>query len=153
MADVTITLEQLREHWQGHRGLTRRTIEAFPEEHLFTYSIGGMRPFGKMVNEMIRMAVPTLEGVVSGSWQDDDRQPVSKEGQLAAWDEDTARIDQLWPQIPAGRLQEEDVAFGQWPGKTYWILMYIIDNEIHHRGQGYVYLRALGIEPPAFYER
>src|SRR5690606_23956388 len=70
------------EHWQGHRGLTRRTIEAFPEEHLFTYSIGGMRPFGKMVNEMIRMAVPTLEGVVSGSWQDDDRQPVSKEGQL-----------------------------------------------------------------------
>ena len=26
-------------------------------------------------------------------------------------------------------------------------------NEIHHRGQGYVYLRALGIEPPPFYER
>src|SRR5690606_23956389 len=43
-------------------------------------------------------------------------------GPTGAWDEDTARIDQLWPQIPAGRLQEEDVAFGQWPGKTYWIL-------------------------------
>jgi uncharacterized damage-inducible protein DinB len=28
-----------------------------------------------------------------------------------------------------------------------------IDNEIHHRGQGYVYLRALGIEPPGFYDR
>ena len=28
-----------------------------------------------------------------------------------------------------------------------------IDNEIHHRGQGYVYLRALGKEPPPFYER
>jgi uncharacterized damage-inducible protein DinB len=26
-------------------------------------------------------------------------------------------------------------------------------NEIHHRGQGYVYLRTLGIEPPPFYER
>jgi hypothetical protein len=24
--------------------------------------------------------------------------------------------------------------------------MYFIDNEIHHRGQGYVYLRGLGIE-------
>ena len=28
-----------------------------------------------------------------------------------------------------------------------------IDNETHHRGQGYVYLRALGIEPPQFWER
>ena len=66
---------------------------------------------------------------------------------------DTARIEALWPQIPAGRLQQEDVAFGQWPDKTIGTLMYVIDNEIHHRGQGYVYLRALGIEPPAFYDR
>ncbi|MFD1732208.1 DinB family protein [Deinococcus malanensis] len=28
-----------------------------------------------------------------------------------------------------------------------------MENEIHHRGQGFVYLRLLGIEPPAFYER
>ena len=32
-------------------------------------------------------------------------------------------------------------------------LRYLIDNEVHHRGQGYVYLRELGVEPPAFYER
>jgi uncharacterized damage-inducible protein DinB len=35
----------------------------------------------------------------------------------------------------------------------YDLLLYIVDNEIHHRGQGYVYLRELGIEPPPFYER
>jgi uncharacterized damage-inducible protein DinB len=40
-----------------------------------------------------------------------------------------------------------------WAGKVHWILLYIIDNEIHHRGQGYVYLRSLGIEPPHFWER
>ena len=57
MSDVTITLEQLRSHWQGHRALTRRTIEAFPDEHLFTYDVGGMRPFGKLVGEMLRMAM------------------------------------------------------------------------------------------------
>lgn len=153
MPDVTITHEQLRSHWQGHRALTRRVIEAFPEEHMFTYGIGGMRPFGTLVGEMLRMGVPTLEGIVAGTWPTDDRRPITKDGLLAAWDDDTARIDTLWPQIATGRLQEEDVAFGQWPGKTWWILMYVIDNEIHHRGQGYVYLRALGIEPPAFYER
>jgi uncharacterized damage-inducible protein DinB len=35
----------------------------------------------------------------------------------------------------------------------FGIFQYWIDNEIHHRGQAYVYLRALGIEPPAFYDR
>ena len=33
------------------------------------------------------------------------------------------------------------------------VTFYFVDNEIHHRGQGYVYLRALGIEPPAFWDR
>ena len=33
-----------------------------------------------------------------------------------------------------------------------WIL-YIIENETHHRGQAYVYLRALGIQPPFFWRR
>lgn len=33
-----------------------------------------------------------------------------------------------------------------------WIL-YIIENETHHRGQAYVYLRALGIQPPFFWKR
>jgi uncharacterized damage-inducible protein DinB len=32
-------------------------------------------------------------------------------------------------------------------------LLYVVDNEIHHRAQGYVYLRALGIEPPLFHVR
>jgi len=43
--------------------------------------------------------------------------------------------------------------FGQYEGKVHDLVLYAIDNEIHHRGQGYVYLRALGIEPPPFYER
>jgi uncharacterized damage-inducible protein DinB len=69
------------------------------------------------------------------------------------WDKATEEVNTLWPQIPEGRLQEDDVAFGMWPGKVYWTLFYIIDNEIHHRAQGYVYLRSLGIEPPKFWER
>jgi len=38
-------------------------------------------------------------------------------------------------------------------GPVYASLLYWIDNEIHHRGQGYVYLRSLGIEPPPFWDR
>lgn len=42
---VIITPDALLAHWQGHRSLTRKVIEAFPDDKLFTYSIGGMRPF------------------------------------------------------------------------------------------------------------
>ena len=77
----------------------------------------------------------------------------SKEEILRAWDQATEEIDTLWAQIPVERFQEQIVAFGQYPGPVYSLLLYVIDNEIHHRGQGYVYLRALGIEPPPFYER
>jgi hypothetical protein len=80
-----ITLGAPLAHWQGHRRLPRRVIDAFPDDKLFGFSVGGMRPFGALA------------------------------------------LDDL--------------------------ILYVIDNESHHRGQGYVSVRALGIEPPAFYDR
>jgi uncharacterized damage-inducible protein DinB len=74
-------------------------------------------------------------------------------GWLRLWDESTEQLDALWPQIPPQRFQETLTAFGQYPGVLHDLILYVIDNAIHHRGQGYVYLRALGIAPPPFYER
>ena len=53
-----ITPDALLAHWQGHRRLTRRVIDAFPDDQLFTFSVGGMRPFGALALEMLTMAVP-----------------------------------------------------------------------------------------------
>jgi uncharacterized damage-inducible protein DinB len=151
---VVITPEALLEHWQGHRRLTRRVIEAFPEDQLFTFSVGGMRTFGALALEMIGMGAPMLRGTVTGDWkQSMTREPRPKKELLRLWDESTEQLDTLWPQIPPQRFQETMKAFGQYEGRVYDLLFYVIDNEIHHRGQGYVYLRALGIEPPPFYER
>ena len=148
-----ITPEQLIDHWQGHRRVTRRMIEAFPEKELFEFSVGGMRPFAVLAREMIGMAVPIARGVASGAWTNDEHEPKTKTEILRLWDESTAELDRVWKTIPAHRFQEVDTAFGQWKGTGIWMIMYAIDNEVHHRGQGYVYLRALGIEPPAFYDR
>ena len=65
----------------------------------------------------------------------------------------TSATSELFPQIPEQRFQEVDTAFGQWKMPIFALLLYVVDNEIHHRGQGYVYLRELGIDPPPFYER
>src|SRR5262245_26354929 len=144
----------LLEHWQGHRRLTRRVITAFPDANRFSFSLCSMRPFGAMALELLSMAEPTARGIVTGNWDPlTSRDSRPKEDILQLWDESTEKINQLWPQIPPERFQESIVAFGQYPGRVHDILFYIFDNEIHHRAQGYVYLRALGIEPPPFYER
>jgi len=149
-----ITPDALLSHWQAHRRLTRRVIQAFPDDKLFTFSVGGMRPFGALALEMITMAVPMVQGALSGDWNaSTNREPRPKEELLRLWDESTERLNALWPQIPAPRFQESLTAFGQYPGVLHDLILYVIDNEIHHRGQGYVYLRALGIDPPPFYDR
>ena len=152
-----ITAEMVLNNWQGHRRLTRKVIEAFPEDKLFSFSLGGMRPFAEMAWEFIRMAVPIVDGVATGTWQEynggDTGKPASKAELLMLWDLQTAQLDEKFPTIPPHRFSEIDKAFGQWEGPGIATIQYAIDNEIHHRGQGYVYLRALGIEPPHFWER
>ena len=149
-----ITPAELLAHWQGHRRLTRRVIEAFPEDRLLTFTIGSMRPFGALAMELISIAEPMVRGVLTAEWNTIIHPPAASKSEiLRLWDESTVAIDTLWPQIPVERFQETMTAFGQDPGKVYDLLLYAIDNEIHHRGQGYVYLRALGIDPPPFYER
>ncbi|MBC8087643.1 MAG: damage-inducible protein DinB [Phycisphaerae bacterium] len=146
--------QSVLDHWQGHRRLTRRLIEAFPEDQLFTFSVGGMRPFGALATELLRMAGPTVEGVATGNWTDfNSIEPKTREELLRLWDESTAQMNTLWPQIPASRFHEMMKAFGQWEGRVNDLIMYVVDNEVHHRAQGYVYLRALNVEPPAFWER
>ncbi len=159
MADETktinlITADGLLESWQGHRRLTRRTIEAFPEDKLFTFAVGGMRPFGTLAQEFLSMAVPVAEGVATGKWASFEyRKPTTKADLLKLWDEQTVLLDETFPKISAERFFVVEKAFGQWEMPGIATIQYAIDNEIHHRGQGYVYLRALGIEPPPFWER
>lgn len=150
-----LDFQQLLIHWQGHRNLTRRVIEAFPEKDLFEFSIGGMRPFSKLVLEMIAIAGPALKSIVDGTITEFDESfnPTTKVEILKKWDEETEVINEYFSQISEERFQEMFNLFGQYEFPIYQNVLYFIDNEIHHRGQGYVYLRALGIEPPFFWER
>lgn len=156
-----ITSAQLLNHWQGHRNLTRRMIEKFPEDQMFTFSIGGMRTFAELVKEMLEIAYPGAKGIATGEWGEfgniapgiDIKGADTKAKLLAIWDWTTDEINKLWPSISDDRYQVDEVSFGVYEGRIYSHLQYFVDNEIHHRGQGYVYLRALGIEPPFFWER
>ena len=149
-----LAADGLRRQWQANRRLTRKVIEAFPEEQLFQFSLGGMRPFAQLTLEFLKMAEPIVHGVATGEWKSSDLElPKTKADLLRHWDEATSAIDKIWETIPPKRFAEVDKAFGMWEASGTDTIIYAIENEIHHRGQGYVYLRALNIEPPAFWER
>ena len=154
-----ITPNALFEHWQGHRRLTRRVIEAFPEGELFAFQPAPpMRSFGALALEVIHMVVPTLEGLETGNWNNPDweeiaRSRTTKADVLALWDETTEALQARWNRLPEATFREVHNVFGYMTEPGSIVVFYLIDNEIHHRAQGYVYLRLLGVEPPAFPER
>ncbi|MFP9097565.1 DinB family protein [Flavobacterium sp. RHBU_24] len=155
-----LTPETLLKHWQGHRGLTRRVIEAFPEKDLFEFAIGGMRTFAVLAMEIIDLTGPGIKGLATGEWSQGPMPHHSGEGMsktkeelLTLWDETTKRLEIYWPQIPVEKFDDKVKAFGMYDGTILSSILYFMDNEVHHRAQGYVYLRALGIEPPAFWDR
>jgi uncharacterized damage-inducible protein DinB len=156
-----ITASMMLDHWQSQRRLTRKLIEAFPADAITTFSIGGMRPFSELIAELIAHPYFGMTGILTDQWpanlQDQGHHglpgsKMNKEGLLELWDEVTDRINKLWPQIAPARFHEVHKAFGLYEGEVHSTIQYFIDNEIHHRGQAYVYLRALGVEPPAFWD-
>lgn len=154
MSTTVLTPSDLLGHWQGLRRLSRRVIEVFPEDQLFTFSIGGMRPFGMLAAEMLGIAAPMVKEIVGGGAQTyQEQKPASKAELLERWDAATAELDEWFARIPESKFGETMTVFGQYTGQVWSHLFYAIDNENHHRGQGYVYLRALGVEPPPFWER
>lgn len=157
LATQVITPEDLLKHWQGHRALTRRVIEAFPEKDFFEFSIGGMRPFAKLADELLAIAGPGLKGIVEKEVKPFNEQGseklIFKAQYLEKWDEVTSEINQYWEKLSIEDFSENFNLFGQYEFPVIQNILYFVDNEVHHRGQGYVYLRALGIDPPFFWER
>jgi len=155
MSTLFLSKEEFLNHWQGHRNLTRRVIEAFPENDLFNFSIGGMRTFAAMTQELLAIAGPGLKSIAENetSAYQAPEEITTKEALLQKWDEDTAVINHYYESLDPARFGEKFSLFGAYDNSIKDNLLYFIDNEMHHRGQGYVYLRALGIVPPFFWER
>ena len=148
-----LTPEALLTNFKDARTLTRKVIEAFPEKDLFKFSISNLRPFSRMVEEFLMITnyifTETLHEKHT-SFYTEGQFPTTKEDVLALWDKATEIINNEWKEISDYTqpltIYQMTFSFAQW-------ILYFIENESHHRGQGYTYLRALGIEPPSFWGR
>jgi uncharacterized damage-inducible protein DinB len=159
IADPTafLTPDALLPYWQGHRRLTRRTIQVFPEDQIFAFApTAPLRTFGAMMSEVVSMIEPTVRGLASGQWHFSAPPEIkTKEQLLTAWEEADRILAAKWPSIGSPRFLDSDatVSSGLPPQPNADYVLYQIDNEIHHRAQGFIYLRLLGVEPPPFHER
>lgn len=151
-----ISPRNLLKHWQGHRNLTRRIIEKFPEKEFFEFSIAGMRTPAQLTTELLSIGAPALKAIVNRDVQpysEPEEMPQTRAEFLQKWDDATADINDNWQQVTIDDFNKTFNLFGQYEFPIIENIFYFIDNEIHHRGQMYVYLRALDIEPPFFWER
>ena len=147
-----LTPEALLTNLKDVRALTRNVIEAFPEKELFEFSVANLRPFSQMVEEFLRV----MDYLFKERFQEqhtlflEGAFPTTKAEVLALWDRATEIIDREWKEVgnytQSLTIYQMTFSFAQW-------ILYAIENESHHRGQGYTYLRALGIEPPFFWAR
>jgi uncharacterized damage-inducible protein DinB len=160
-AKPLISNQELLKNWQSNRALSRKILAAFPEKDLFEFSIGGMRPYSELAGEMIGLASAGINGVATGNWTttpeldhfDQSVHLTTKQALLEAWDDVTEQIEELWPQIPEEHFHDIVKAWGMYENTVINTILYFVENEIHHRGQGYVYLRALGLEPHPFWDK
>ncbi|MGE7760313.1 DinB family protein [Peribacillus sp. NPDC097895] len=152
-----LSKEGLFDILEGNRRLTIRAIESFPEEELFHYTPAEkLRPFAVMVKEIMNIERAYMRGIALNEWefQDSIASISKKEDLLTACEEVRAETRKMWQKITEETLEvvEKDPFFG--PAQSHFSrLQYALENEIHHRGQGFIYLRTLGIEPPEFFVR
>ena len=148
-----LTPEALLTNLKDVRALTRNVIEAFPEKELFEFSVANLRPFSQMVEEFLMITnyifTETLHEKHTPFYTE-GQFPTTKAEVLALWDGATEILDREWKEVgdytQSLTIYQMTFSFSQW-------ILYAIENESHHRGQGYTYLRALGIEPPFFWAR
>ena len=148
-----LTPEALLTNFKDVRTLTRKVIEVFPEKDLFEFSIANLRPFSRMVEEFLMITnyifTKTLHEKHT-SFYTEGQFPTTKAEILALWDKATEIIGNEWKEVgdftQPLTIYQMTFSFAQW-------ILYAIENETHHRGQGYTYLRTLQIDPPYFWGR
>lgn len=155
MNNVIFDKSEFLKMWLENKKLTRRVIEKFPEDQIFTFSIGGMRTFELLMAELLAISVPSLQSIIKNEDVALDEKSTFKDkaSLLALWDKDMEMVEQLYNEIPIERFNDRFLLFKSYDGIIKYHFMYFLENEIHHRAQAFVYLRALGIEPPFFWER
>ncbi|OPG15304.1 hypothetical protein B2M26_12630 [Ferroacidibacillus organovorans] len=146
--------------WEENRRLTNFVVRDLDAaEAMDKQPVNGMRPFREMLFEIWGIENAYLRGLALDQWKwegiPDELRTAPIQEALAYGQHVREQTRKLWPSISMESLtiMRSEPFWGGPDGTAMSWLTYALENEIHHRGQGYVYLRLLGKEPPAFFVR
>lgn len=137
-------------------GIALRAVEALPADQLDAHPIRDMRTPRELVAHLFGMMRGIAEGALRGEiLADYDALPaeVRTREQLVAW------CRECWQAADRAAHGMTDAGLAGMV-KTPWGVSFpgfvcfgfIHDELLHHRGQLYVYLRQLGVEPPMLWD-
>lgn len=146
-------LRSLVDDWARIRGVTIETARAFPGRRLDVRPVAGMRSAGQILAHVLDTELAVVEGALSGRWRF-GRGPrrLTRVETFERWSARTRRETEL---ALSGLTDEDLWSESELPDGTplsrFLILSSFVENELHHRGQLFAYLRLLGVEPPWLY--
>lgn len=137
-------------YWQNVRKLTLRLFDLFPEDKFDFRPVETVRSVAEQFDHILVVELFTRIGIVTGEWNrarfssERDKSRSVLRDKLFKEHQKTIGLLRL---LPEGRfMQVYETPFGRLTGET--AVFEAIDEEIHHRGNLYTYLRLLGTEPP-----
>lgn len=151
-----MNLSYVRTLWEEMRlvnGITLRAIDAIPEDKIDSRPIQNMRTPKELVAHMAETMRCVAVGTTKGKITPDEN--ADKGVGLATRQDLTKAMSDAWKAADAAvqsLTEAQATAAIETPwnfSPPAWMCIQIIaDEHLHHRGQLYAYLRAMGVEPP-----
>jgi len=137
-------------YWHNVRRLTIRLIDEFPDDSFDYRPAPEIMTVAQLFKHIIQAEIYIREGFLTNNWQ----VPEIPGNNMFVKDllKDKLKLEnqksiKLLSDIPEGRfLKIRETPLGKVSGEI--LLLVAIDEEIHHRGNLYTYLRCLGETPP-----
>ena len=151
------TLNAMWDHVRQLNGITMRCVEALPGDTLDSNPIPKMRTPKELVAHMYLVLKNSAEGVVSGTIAETD--DISALPRITNKQELLAYCRQCWAAADRAVQATTDAQLVSMV-ETPWDMTFpgfvsfsvIQDEFLHHRGQLYTYLRAMGREVPNMWD-
>ena len=145
-----MTKNEMLKYWENVRKLTLRVFDLFPHDKFDFRPVESVRSVAEQFDHILVCELYSRIGILTGVW---DISPFKGDRDLSRgvlreklYNENKKTLG-LLRMLPEGRfIKTYNTPFGVISGE---VAIYVaIDEEIHHRGNLYTYLRLLGVEPP-----
>lgn len=143
---------QMWDQMRTRHGITLRVIEQIPSDQLTSHPIAGMRSPAELVVHMYSTIQQLAEGVLAGAIGESREKSVAggitnREQLLLFVNDAWAAGDKIAGQVTEAQLNGTvQTPWGE-PFPGFAMFGFVSDEYLHHRGQLYAFVRALGIEP------